>query len=85
MIVNDNSRVIKNDTPNCDITYVILTILEVSFMLLENIYSTGITHDNRHQIFIVEATGVNLIKLFRCILRENISLDQLEVQGGSHG
>jgi hypothetical protein len=28
---------------------VILTTLEVSFMLLENIYSTGITHDDdRH-------------------------------------
>jgi hypothetical protein len=27
---------------------VILTIIEVSFTLLENIYSTGITHDDRH-------------------------------------
>jgi hypothetical protein len=27
---------------------VILTSLDVSFMLQENIYSTGITHDNYH-------------------------------------
>jgi hypothetical protein len=26
----------------------ILTTLEVSFMLPENIYGTGITHDDRH-------------------------------------
>ena len=34
-------------------TVVILMTLEVSFMLLEHIYSTGITHDNyqkRYQI-----------------------------------
>jgi hypothetical protein len=29
-------------------TIVIMATLEVSFMLLENIYSAGITHDNRH-------------------------------------
>jgi hypothetical protein len=29
-------------------TIVILTALEVSFTLLENIYRAGITHDNRH-------------------------------------
>jgi hypothetical protein len=33
--------------------------LESSIMLLENIYSTGITHDD-HQIFIVQATSCNL-------------------------
>jgi hypothetical protein len=39
---------------------VILTTLEVSFALLENIYSSSITHDDRHDdcnIFIVHATG----------------------------
>ncbi len=36
---------------------VILTTLEVSFMLLANIYSRGVTHDNRN-IFIVQATDV---------------------------
>ncbi len=36
---------------------VILATLEVSFMLLENIYSTRITHDDCHcQNFIVQAT-----------------------------
>ncbi len=45
------------------LTILILTTLEVSFMLLEssidppeNIYSTDITHDEHH-IFIVLATG----------------------------
>jgi hypothetical protein len=38
---------------------VILTTLEVSFMLLENIYDTGITHDDHH-IFILKGTGVTL-------------------------
>ncbi len=36
----------------------ILTTLEVSFMILENIYSTGITHDNCHlrlSYFLVQA------------------------------
>jgi len=36
-------------------TIVILMTLEVSFILLENIYSTGITYD-RQNIFIVQAT-----------------------------
>ncbi len=38
---------------------VILTTLQVSFMLLETIYSTGNTHDNHHDdsnIFVVQAT-----------------------------
>ncbi len=38
-------------------TIVILTTLVVFFMLLANINSTGITHDNRN-IFIVQATGL---------------------------
>ncbi len=38
---------------------VILTTLEVSVMLLENIYDTGITHDDHH-IFILKSTGVIL-------------------------
>jgi hypothetical protein len=29
-------------------TIVTLTTLEVSFMLLENVYSTGVTYDNLH-------------------------------------
>jgi hypothetical protein len=38
---------------------IILTTLEVSFTLIENIYSTGITHDDR-KIFIVQATEVTV-------------------------
>ncbi len=40
-------------------TIVILTNLEVSFILLANIYSRGINHDDRHvnhNIFKVQAT-----------------------------
>jgi hypothetical protein len=43
------------------LTLVNLTNLELSFMLLENIYSTGVTHDDRHSqlsYFIVQAIGV---------------------------
>jgi hypothetical protein len=41
-------------------------ILEASIMLLDDIYGTGITHDdwyNTRDMFIVQATGVNVIKL----------------------
>ncbi len=34
-------------------TIVILMTLEVSFMLLENIYSTGVTHDDHHMRIVV--------------------------------
>jgi len=34
-------------------TIVILVTLEVSFMLLANIYSRGITHDNRHVTIVI--------------------------------
>ncbi len=34
------------DTPSCGI--IILTTLESSIMLLVNIYSTAVTHDDRH-------------------------------------
>jgi hypothetical protein len=37
-------------------TIVILTTLEVSFLLLGDIYSTGITYD-RQNIFIAQVTG----------------------------
>jgi hypothetical protein len=46
MIVNDNSRVIRM-TLQVALSPVIIIVatLEVSFMLPENIYSTGITYD----------------------------------------
>jgi hypothetical protein len=49
---------------------VILTTPEVSFKLLENIYSTGITHEDRHlRLSIFYSTGRNVIKLFVCNLQ----------------
>jgi hypothetical protein len=38
---------IVSDAPSCGMILITMT-LEVSFMLLENIYSTGITHDDHH-------------------------------------
>ncbi len=69
-IVNDTSRFVRM-TPQfaTSLTIVILTTLEVPFMLLElsimllqNIYLAGITHDDRHMIdsqniVKVQATG----------------------------
>ncbi len=70
-IVKDTSRVFRlMPQLGASLTIVILTTLEVAFMLLEspimllespimlleNIYSTGVTHDALH-IFIVQATG----------------------------
>jgi hypothetical protein len=43
-------------------TIVILTTIEVSFMLLENIYSAGVNVDNHHDdrnVFIVQATELS--------------------------
>jgi hypothetical protein len=34
-------------------TVIILMTLEVSFMLLEEIHSTGVTHDDRHVTVII--------------------------------
>jgi hypothetical protein len=63
-IINDDSRVvIIIPQLGASVTIVILMtpkvsfmLLESSIMLLENIYSTGITNDDCH-IFIVQATG----------------------------
>ncbi len=60
MIVNDTSRVVRMMPQlGASLTIVILTTLEVSFMLLElsfmllkNIYSTGITQDDSHLQFL---------------------------------
>jgi len=45
-------------------------LLDSSIMLLDNFYSTGITYDDR-PIFIVQATGLNAVKLFGAICRKN--------------
>jgi len=56
-IINYNSRVIRMALQAVvSPMIVILTTLEVSFTLLGNIYSTGITLDGCN-IFIVQATG----------------------------
>jgi hypothetical protein len=50
MIVNDDSQVIGMMLQVVvSATTVILTTLEVSFMLLKNIYGTSITHDDHHE------------------------------------
>ncbi len=54
MIVNDDSIMMLHVVVSP--TIVILMTLEVSFMLLANINSRGVTHDD-HNIFIVQATG----------------------------
>ncbi len=53
MIIADNSRVIKMTLQAVTSpTIVILMTLEVTFMLLENIYSAGITHDDNHMTIV---------------------------------
>ncbi len=74
-IVNDTSRVFTM-TPQlgASLTIIILMTLGVSFMLLElsimlldNVYSTGVTHDDRHimiKIFFIVQAIVMLILEF---------------------
>jgi hypothetical protein len=53
MALNDNSRVIRMTLQVvASLMAVILMTLEVSFLLLENIYSTGVTHDDHHMTFV---------------------------------
>ncbi len=40
------------------------TILEASFTLIYNVYSTGVTRDDRN-MFIVQATGIVGFSLFK--------------------
>jgi hypothetical protein len=54
MTVNDDSRVVRITLQYVtSTTIIILTTLEVSFMLLDNVYSTGITHDDRHMTIVI--------------------------------
>ncbi len=46
-----------------------------SIMLLDNIYNTGITYGDR-PIFIVQATGLNAVKLFGAILQKKTNNKQ---------
>ncbi len=50
-IVNDNSIMALQVVASHII--IILMTLEVSFMLLANIYSRGVTHDNRHVTIVI--------------------------------
>jgi hypothetical protein len=59
-------------------TIIILTTLEVSFMVLEHIYSTGVTHDDRHLLSsYFYSTGhkpewsVNLLNLLKTCIRKD--------------
>jgi len=51
MIVNDDSIMTLQVVVSP--TIVILTTLEVSFMLLANIYSTGVTHDSCRVMIVI--------------------------------
>jgi hypothetical protein len=51
MIVNDDSIMTLQVVASPMI--VILMTLEVSFMLLANIYRRGVTHDNRHVMIVI--------------------------------
>ncbi len=81
MIVNDTSRVIRiMPQLRASLTIVILMTLEVSLMLLEssimllnNIYSTGITYNDRHlQWSYFSNTGHRLLRSKNCV-RTNLS------------
>jgi hypothetical protein len=68
MIVIDTSRIFRltivSDAPSCCINYDCHSDnSKMSLMLLENIYSTGVTHDDRH-IFILQATGFSTIACY---------------------
>ncbi len=50
-VVNDSSIMMLQAVASP--TTIILTTLEVSFMLLANIYRKGITHDDRHVMIVL--------------------------------
>ncbi len=50
-IINDDSIMMLQVVASP--TIVILTTLEVSFMLLANIYSRGVTHDDHHVMIVI--------------------------------
>ncbi len=67
MIINDTFRVVRmtivSDSPSCALI-IILTILEMSSIVPENIYSTGITHDDRHlQLPYFYSTGHRFVQI----------------------
>jgi hypothetical protein len=43
---------------------IILTDIEVSFTLLENIYSKGVTHDDGHVIYLQYRSLVKVYRVF---------------------
>jgi len=58
MTVNDVSRAVSEWHHNLERRLqTSITLLEPSIMLLDNIYSIGITHEDCHMMFIVQATG----------------------------
>jgi hypothetical protein len=63
VIVNDDSRVIRMTLQ------VVASPMIIILMILGNIYSSGVTY-NRQNIFIVQATGPNVIKLITTRIQE---------------
>ncbi len=62
MIVNDDSVMTLQVVASP--TIVILTTLEVSFMLLANIYSRGVTHDDCHVTNVINLKYRPLVCMF---------------------
>jgi len=61
---------IVNDATSWRVTLELsLTLQESSIMLLENIFSTGITYDD-YNMFIEETPGVKLTDLLKCKWRQ---------------
>jgi hypothetical protein len=46
-------------------------LLESSMMLLENIKSSGVTHDDHHMTIVIQATGANVVSLLSLPLPTN--------------
>jgi hypothetical protein len=67
MIINYASRAVSKWCHNLERDLELPNmLLEASIMLLDDIYGTGITHDDWYDtrdMFIVQATGANVIKL----------------------
>jgi hypothetical protein len=70
IIANDDSRVIRKTLQVvASPMIVILTTLEVSFMLLDNIYTKGIPYDHHLQSSRYSySPGANVIKLFLSVI-----------------
>jgi hypothetical protein len=70
-IVNDTAGVISEWHHNLDL-WLLITLLELSIMLLENLYSRGVAYDDCDKMIkimiTVQATGVYVPRIFKTFL-----------------